>query len=401
MGIRRIEYRPWKGERTDPKWRFLVISKGLLRRSLRAKSVILVLIAGILLAHVFNILGAVFFPHEELTNEDMIGAEVSGPGIPPAVISSYNTTGNLTVNGTLQIVGAFEVDGKVQVNGTMELNGSVTGNGYISISGGKYQNYNLLLDGELDLRGFLQVNGSIRGDGIIDGDVLLTGNGTINGTTWSEEEDTNGQVVVMGSSGYLTNGLITLFAILLAAIVCSDVIADDLADSSFVLYFSRPVRTADYLAGKFTGLAWVMGLFCVIPPIIYALVMMGTQTGSDYGGGLAILGKTILVGILTAVFFLPYGLLLSSLTNRKAYAGIGIFASFFVLSIIGEIFSNFDAAWNLIDPFNMLDFTYRLTFGGSLPDGLTSGQLATAMLLITLVPMAIVYYLLDRKGAGK
>jgi ABC-type transport system involved in multi-copper enzyme maturation permease subunit len=402
VGIKRIEYRPWKGERSDPKWRFLVISKSLLRRSLKAKSVIIVLIAGILLAHVFNIIFAIIVPHEALTNEDMIGTESSGPYVPPPFNSTINTTGNLSVDGSLLINGTFMVMGNITVNGTLMLSGSVEGAGSLNVTGqGLAQYGNLSFVGMMAGIASFGVNGSIVGTGTLNGDGHLNGTGSVTGTVTGGPDEQKNPDVTRGSSGYLTSGLLVLFTILLAAIVCSDVIADDLADSSFVLYFSRPVRSVEYLVGKFTGLAWVMGLFCVVMPVIYALVMLGTQTGNDYGGGLEILGKTLLVGILTAVFFLPYGLLLSSITNRKAYAGIGIFASFFVLSIIGEAFSRFDVTWNLIDPMNMLLYTYRLTFGGSMPDGLSSGQLAAAMLLITMVPMAIVYYLIDRKGAGK
>ncbi len=386
--------------RTDPKWRFLAISRSLLRRSLRAKSVIVVLIVGILLAHTFPIIGAVMFPHKELTNADMIGSEEESYS-PPPMNYTVNVTGDLVVDQNLTVNGTFVVAGNFSLSGTVELNGSISGMGgiFVDPQGNKQQFGIVFTEGDPFIMGGLMVQGLLSGNGIISGTGNLTGNGTVVGniTGGGEPQDE----VNINIGGYLTGGLFVLFVILLAAIICSDVIADDLADSSFVLYFSRPVRTVDYLAGKFTGLLWVMALYCLVLPLIYVLVMMGTQSGRDYGGGLAILGKTFLVGLLTAVFFLPYGLLLSSLTKRKAYAGIGIFASFFALLIIGGAFSEFDAKWRLIDPSNMLQFTYTLTFGGSLPDGIATWELAAAMLAITLVPMAVVFMLLERKGAGK
>ncbi len=44
MGIRAIEYRPWKGDRTDPNRRWLIISKHVFQKNLRAKGVLALLI---------------------------------------------------------------------------------------------------------------------------------------------------------------------------------------------------------------------------------------------------------------------------------------------------------------------------------------------------------------------
>ena len=58
MGIRAIEYRPWKGDRTPPNQRWLVISKHMFQKNIRAKAVIVLLILGMMFAHVFPIIGA-------------------------------------------------------------------------------------------------------------------------------------------------------------------------------------------------------------------------------------------------------------------------------------------------------------------------------------------------------
>jgi len=400
LGVRPIEYRPWRGERTNPERRFLVISWNLFRRSLRAKGVIVVLVFGILLAHTFPIIGAILFPHEELTNADMIGSEEESFS-PPSVNYTVNVTEGLVVDQNLTVNGTFVVAGNISLTGTVELHGSISGMGglFADIQGNEQMLGFVFVDGNKSLVGGLMVQGLLSGNGTISGTGDLTGNGTVVGIITGGDGQQDGVAVDMG--GYLTSGLFVLFAILLAAIICSDVISDDLADSSFVLYFSRPVRTLDYLLGKFVGLLMVMSIFCLVLPLLYVLVMMGTQSGNDYGGGLVILGKTFLVGLLTSVFFLPFGLLMSSLTKRKAYAGIGIFASFFVLMIIGGMFSQFDDQWALVDPGNMLFYTYYGTFGAALPHGIASWELASVMLAITVVPMTIVYWLLQRKGGGK
>jgi hypothetical protein len=395
-GINRIEYRPWKGKRTDPNRRLLVISENVLRRNLASKGVLLVLIVGLILVHIFSIIGAVFFPHAALTDADMIGGQA--PTIEPINATSH-VVGDLEVNSTLLINGSFAVMGNVSVGGSLLLAGSVAGNGTIVFAQGVFQSGNLTTNGSVSVSGHLIVNGSILGMGTISGTGWLNGTGFVTGNVTGGGAPTSGPEFAGG--GYLTSGLLVIFTMLLAAVVCSDIIADDMADSSFVLYFSRPVRTIDYFVGKFTGAALVMGLFCVLPPMVYALVMLGTQTGSDYGGGLVILGKTILAGVFTAVFFLPFGLLVSSLTERKAYAGVGIFMSFFVLTIISGIFSNGNIEWLLVDPFHMVNFTFTLLFGGGLPSGVHAPHLAVAISLVIVVPLIAAYFWIGRKGAGK
>ena len=395
-GINRIEYRPWKGKRTDPNRRLLVISENVLRRNLASKGVLLVLIVGLILVHIFSIIGAVFFPHAALTDADMIGGQA--PTVEPINATSH-VVGDLEVNSTLLINGSFVIDGSVLVNGSLNLTGSVAGNGTMAFVRMLLQSGNVTTQGFLRLDGELKVNGSISGMGNISGTGWMNGTGFVTGNVTGGGASVVSQSITGG--GYLTSGLLVIFTMLLAAVVCSDIIADDMADSSFVLYFSRPVRTIDYFVGKFTGAALVMGLFCVLPPMVYALVMLGTQTGSDYGGGLVILGKTILAGVFTAVFFLPYGLMVSSLTERKAYAGVGIFMSFFVLTIISGIFARANREWLLVDPFNMVVYAYRLLFGGSLPDGLQTSHLAVAISIVIVVPLIAVYFWIGRKGAGK
>jgi hypothetical protein len=396
VGISPIEYRPWTGKRTDPNTRLLVISRKVLTTNLKSKGVLALLIIGIFLAHTFPILSAVFVPHEEITNEDMVGSDSVEE---EPVVNTFNVTGPLQVNTSLEINGLFYVEGFVFLGGTLQLDGEVTGNGSLESGFPMKQEGIVNTNGSFSLIGGFSIFGTISGNGTIKGVGELAGMGMVSGNGTEQKEDDI--ELAIGPEGYLKSGLFVIFTMLLAAIVCSDIIADDLANSSFVLYFSRPTRAIDYLVGKFMGLAWVMSLFCIIPPILFVLVMLGTQTGDEYYDGLVILGKTILVGIFTAIFFLPYGLMVSSFTNRKAYAGVSIFVSFFVLTIISEIFFQFNNTWSLISPFNMLSFTYDVTFGRELSFGLDTYQLVTAILAIMVIPTIVVFIRLQRKGAGK
>lgn len=200
---------------------------------------------------------------------------------------------------------------------------------------------------------------------------------------------------------YLGSGFFAIFAMLLAAVVTSDLIAEDLASNSFVLYFSRALKIRDYLAGKTIGALAVMSLLCAIPPVIVAFVSIATQTGDDYSDSLGILGKTALVGAFVTLFFVPYGLMLSSFTKRKSYAAVGTFMSFFVLAIVATLFSEFAQGWRVISPIDSLSFLFSWVFEGDVPSYVDKGALVAILASLIIVPAAVVYFRLVRQVVGK
>jgi len=200
---------------------------------------------------------------------------------------------------------------------------------------------------------------------------------------------------------YLGSGLFATFAMLFAAVVTSDLISEDLANNSFVLYFSRALKVRDYLAGKAAGALLVMSLLCVFPPFIVALVSMATQSGGDYLYSFGVLGKTVLVGVLVMVFFVPFGLMISSFTKRKSYAAVGTFMSFFVLALVAGIFSDFERAWNVVSPINALSYFFGWILEGEVPTYVDEAALVMIVASLIVVPAALVYFRLSREVVGK
>ena len=192
-----------------------------------------------------------------------------------------------------------------------------------------------------------------------------------------------------------------VFSILLAAMVCSDAIAEDLRSNSFVLYFSRAIKTESYLAGKIGGAFMFLSLYSFIPPIIMALVLMGTQSGTSYGSSLGVFGYTIIAGFVATFFFLPISLLISSLTTRKSYAAVGTFMTFFILTIISAIFSDFDRNWRLIDPSYVLSIFYDWLYGLGMPTDIDAGLASVMFSGFIIVPFALLYLRIHMKGVGK
>ncbi|MBN1677717.1 MAG: ABC transporter permease subunit [Candidatus Thermoplasmatota archaeon] len=202
-------------------------------------------------------------------------------------------------------------------------------------------------------------------------------------------------------SSYLGSGMFTVFAMLLAAVVTSDLISEDLASNSFVLYFARALKVRDYIMGKAVGALLVMSLLCLFPPILVAIVSMVTQTGDDYVYSLGVLCKTALIGALVTVFFVPFGLMVSCFTKRKSYAAVGTFMSFFVLAIVAGIFSQFSNAWTIVSPIDSLAILFRWFLEGKIPTYVDEVALVLIITFLMVVPAAVVYYRLTRQVIGK
>jgi len=205
----------------------------------------------------------------------------------------------------------------------------------------------------------------------------------------------------MMAEGYLGGGLFVVFSLLFASIVCSDVISRDLEDNSFMLYFSRPLKAEDYLLGKLGGAFSIIGIFSLVPPIIFSISVMATQSGGNYLGGLEVLITTMLVGIFTTYVFTVFGVMISSMTERRTYAGVGAFASFFVLSLVGGIFQEFDPNWQLIDPVKTLHFSYDIIYGFELPPEISPLLFGAVILIVLTVPLTVLYYRIKRRSVGK
>ncbi len=280
MGIDPIEYTPWHGKRSGISHRMFVVIKKILNTSVRSKGVIVLLLIGGILVHLFPIITAVIFPQEKLTAE-------------------------------------------IMVRGTPTL------------------------------------------------------------------------------EPYMRGELFLIFSILLAAVVTSDLISSDYHDNSFILYFSRPIKPPIYMISKFLGGISVISLFCFVMPMLFCITVISTQTGSDYWTSFKVMGLTALAGVLTTFFFTAMGLMLSSMTKRKAYAGVGTFVAFFAPTLIAEIFSEFNVNWRLLSPINVLHYTYDLIYGYDIPHNIDTSLFYVALFTYLLLPLVITYIVIQRRAVGK
>ena len=189
--------------------------------------------------------------------------------------------------------------------------------------------------------------------------------------------------------------------IILVSLICSETVSEDIRSNSFVLYFSRSIKVESFLVGKMSGAFLTLSLLIFIPPVIIAIALMGTQTGSDYLTSMGVLALTIVAGFVGTVFLLPFGVMVSALTKRKSYAAIWTFMILFSLSIIGGIFSFLDANWLLLSPEFLLYYFYEWLFGEGLPSNIDGLLLATLFFAFMIIPLAITYLRLHLKAVGK
>lgn len=123
---------------------------------------------------------------------------------------------------------------------------------------------------------------------------------------------------------------------LMASVIGSGLIADDLHTMSLSLYLSRPITHLDYLIAKAAILVPLISMVAVFPllltPFLAALLGMFSWVIVVQAMGLS-LG----LGFLLTVFYASVSLFLSSITRRKSYAAAGVFAVTFGLAIPAEL----------------------------------------------------------------
>jgi ABC-2 type transport system permease protein len=118
--------------------------------------------------------------------------------------------------------------------------------------------------------------------------------------------------------------------ILFVAIVAPELVSRDLRSGVLPLYFSRPLRAADYLGAKFVALVTAVWLVLGVPQFVMFLgAAFTTKTGmsgvwNELGDLLPAWGYTL----IWAVVFASLSLLIASLTGKRAFAAGGIVALF-------------------------------------------------------------------------
>ena len=120
--------------------------------------------------------------------------------------------------------------------------------------------------------------------------------------------------------------------IFFVAICAPELVSRDLRAGVLPLYFSRPLRSADYVIAKMAALVTAVWLLLAVPQfVMFLTAAFTTKTGMkgvwhELGDLLPGWGYSLLWGFV----FAAIGLLISSLTGKRAFAAAGIVATFLV-----------------------------------------------------------------------
>jgi hypothetical protein len=124
--------------------------------------------------------------------------------------------------------------------------------------------------------------------------------------------------------------------------VGASVIASDAQHGGFTFYFARPVRPADYVIGKFTGLLLGTMLIMMAGPLFLACERLGLAESTDeLVELLPVLGKASLAGFCGALLFAALPLGFSALSNRRRTA-VALWAGAYL--ILGSILAGIGLA---------------------------------------------------------
>ncbi len=156
------------------------------------------------------------------------------------------------------------------------------------------------------------------------------------------------------------------------AVQAPELVSRDLRSHVLPLYLSRPLRRLDYPLAKYAAFTIACLLVLEIPLLLLYLGTLVSATGGAMiwdetralaaGAGLAALWAVLLAGI---------GLLLASLTGRRAFATGGIAIVFFLSWTVAGLISGLlnSSAGALFSPFTVLDEVRQWLGGAAVPGG--------------------------------
>ncbi|MBL8858444.1 MAG: ABC-2 transporter permease [Planctomycetes bacterium] len=149
-----------------------------------------------------------------------------------------------------------------------------------------------------------------------------------------------------------------IFSMLLIAWYGAGLLAEDRRLGAHLLYFARPLSRLDYLTAKFLTVAFFGALGSILPGLIICVIATFASPEwsfirSEYDVVLATFG----FGLLWTVLGSSIVLCASSLSSRRIFALIGVFAAFMLVTATGNIlgFLQRDPDFRALSPFMAAD----------------------------------------------
>jgi ABC-2 type transport system permease protein len=195
-------------------------------------------------------------------------------------------------------------------------------------------------------------------------------------------------------------GIGALFTIFVAA-QAPELVVNDMRHRVLPLYFSRPISRADYVVAKLGALTVGLLALTLVPVLLLfaGRVLAAEDVVGALGDEIGALPGIVGSGVLHALVLASFGLAISSLAGRRAYAAGAVLGVFLVSGVVSAIFAETPGALAdfspFLNPLAILDGAREWLFGGSVaesPVGLSDAPLWTygaATLVLLLVSWAI------------
>ncbi len=171
-----------------------------------------------------------------------------------------------------------------------------------------------------------------------------------------------------------TYGFITLAIFLFAALVAPEMLVSDRRNGMLALYLSTPLHRGTYLAAKAVAIAATLGLVTIGPPLLVLAGYTFDGSGPDgVDGWLLVLVRILISGVAISAAYMAVSMAAASITDRKAFAAIGIILAVFATGGFAEALvqgADQSVYWRMIDLGSMpFELVFRI-FGqaGEFPE---------------------------------
>jgi len=192
-------------------------------------------------------------------------------------------------------------------------------------------------------------------------------------------------------------GFIILAIILFVALVAPEVLVSDRRNGMLAMYLSTPLSRSTYLAAKALAVGSTLALVTIGPPLLVLIGYSVEGAGPDGVNGFVLtLARIVVSGIAISAAMASVSMAASSLTDRRAFAAIGIVLLVMAAPILATALvegAELSPMWRMIDISTMpFELVFRI-FGqaGNFPE-LGTLDVVIANLVWTAGGIAVVWW---------